>query len=98
MQLTARKCWLSKKPLPLPLPSREGDKVENLQLKENKDTDMKKYIKPETIVADMFQETVLAASRGGVKTGDMVGKSYNLNDNSYTKKYGDWDEYDDWDE
>ena len=59
---------------------------------------MKKYIKPETIVADMFQETTILTSSPGVRTGKTVGKIYNQNDISYTKKYGDWDEYDDWDE
>ena len=56
---------------------------------------MKKiYQTPETIVADMFQETVLAGSQG-VKTGSKLGNQVVSNGDCYSKEDNGWD---DWEE
>ena len=55
---------------------------------------MKTYIEPKAKIIHLQQTISLLAEskRGGVKTGDKVGKEYNEEDVSYSKKYNDWDE------
>ena len=55
---------------------------------------MKTYIEPKAKIIHLQQTISLLAEskRGGVKTGDKVGKEYNEEDVSYSKEYNDWDE------
>jgi len=56
---------------------------------------MKKYMKPETVIAHIQTATMIAVSPGGVSTGNGVGKSYNANDVTYSRgRNSDWDDED----
>lgn len=56
---------------------------------------MKRYIKPEILIAQINNDSVLnTTSPGGVNNGDKVGNSYNSSDVTYSRGRGDWDDED----
>ncbi len=55
---------------------------------------MKKYMKPETMVAHIQPATMIAQSPGGVGNGDTVGKKYNSSDVTYSRGRSGWDDDD----
>ena len=55
---------------------------------------MKKYMKPETVIAHIQTATMIAVSPG-VSSGNAVGKSYSASDVTYSRgRNSDWDDED----